>query len=555
MIENIRKYTGLMIVVFALLFVSFLLIDTSSVQNIGGGGAILRIDGKTYNEKEYRRLGSNGFELMQELLNAGNFDLYTFVLGVTMDAEDESSAAEKFFISRILLRSAAEEFGLTPGEDEISARIRGMRSFSGPDGEFNPQAFGTFIERRIGRLGMGERDLRALVADIVIYEKLGEVVGGGLAPLREAILRNHAFERQRVSGAVAHFQLAPFEEAVEPTEDDVREFWENLQDAFTTEPRRAFTYIVAKADLPADISPEEEEPRVFLPEDFALSEAERAAKDAEHRAMLAAKRTEERRTKIRDIAIAVDKFHSDLEVESKQSFEELAEKHGFEVKSSGLFPLSAPPADLGVSIRQTSGGGTVAAELFRIITTNDPFSKISTPLPIGDGQWIIARLDESEASRVKTFEEAGDEARALLIEEQAVKAMTEAAETAIEKINAAMGEGKSFAEAAEAAGLESVHTFQDITAAHEADPAHEPQSLFDSARVVTPGTVADPLIEADRAFILFVESRELVRDEGTDGIIDLLLDQATRGNQSTALVAWMRARTAAANVQQLWKRR
>jgi len=133
--------------------------------------------------------------------------------------------------------------------------------------------------------------------------------------------------------------------------------------------------------------------------------------------------------------------------------------------------------------------------------------------------------------------------------------MTEAANNAITKINEAMAEGKSFAEAAEAAGLDAVHSFENITAAHEADPTHEPQSLFEAARVVTPGSVAELLIEADRAFILFVESRELVRDENVARMIDMQLEQAARGNQSTAQVAWLRARTAAADVQQLWKRR
>lgn len=555
MIENIRKYTGLMIVVFVLLFVSFLLLDTSSVQNIGGGGSVLRVDGRSYNDKEYRRIGMNGLALTQELISSGNYDLYQFLLASTMDAREESGAEEKFFVTRILLQSAAEEFGLQPGEEEISARIRSMQSFTGPDGDFDAQKFSTFLDRRIGRLGMAERDVRAVVSDILIFEKLGDVVGSGLAPLRDTVVRNHALQSQRISGAVAHFELAPFEEAVEPTEDDVRAFWENLQDAFVTEQHRRFTYIVAKPDLPADISAEEEELPTFSFEDLALSEEERAAKDAQHQAELAAKRAEERRTKQRELDLKVDDFLYQLEQKPEASFEELAGEKGFEVKTSELFPQSAPPADLAVALRQSSNAGQVVVELFQIEADEDPFSRISRALPVGEGEWIIARLDETELSRVKTFEEAREEARALYIEDQAVAAMTEAAEAAVGKIKEALAAGQTFAEAAEAAGMESVHAFEDITSAHQPDPATEPQALFETARVITPGTVADVLIESDRAFILYVGEREVVRDENIDQTIDTQLAQMKRANESTALVAWMRARTEAADVQQLWKNR
>ena len=551
MIENIRKYTGLMIVVFVLLFVSFLLLDTSSVQNIGGGGSTLRIDGRTYSDKEFRRIGQNGFELTQELMQAGNFDIYQFLIASTIDARPDSDGVEQFFITRILLRSAAEEFGLKPSDDEISGYIRSLQAFAGPDGDFDSQAYGRFIERRIGRLGMTEADIRALVSDILVFEKLSDVVGSGLSPLRDAVERKVAFDSQRISGAVAHFELGPFEEAVEVTDEGVREFWANLQDAFTTEPRRRFTYIYAKPDLPEDLSEEEEELPEFSFGDLALSEEERAARDAEFQAEQAAKRAEQRREIQRETDKLIEEFFDELIISEGASFESLAEERGLEVKVSEFFPQSDPPADLAVPLRQSSRGGTAAGELFRMVTSPDPFSKISPPLAVGDGGWIVARLDDTEPSRTKTYEEASEEARELYIEEKAVEAMVEAAEAAIEKINEALEEGKSFAEAAEAAGLDQVHVFEDITNDHTPDRRSEPESLFEVARTVAPGTVADVITESARAYILFVEKREMVRDDGVEQQIDMQLAQTTRANESTAFVAWLRARTQAAAVQQL----
>jgi len=554
MIENIRKYTGLMIVVFVILFVSFLLLDTSTMQNIGGGGSVLRIDGQTYNEKEYRRIGQNGFDLTQELIRGGNFDIYQFLIASTLDAADDNDSVEKFFTTRILLRSAAEEFGLQPADSEVSSYIRSLQAFAGPDGDFDPQAFSTFIERRIGRLGMTESDVRDLITDILIFNKLNDVVGSGLAPPRDAIERNDAFENQQISGALTHFEITPFEEAVEPTEEDIRAFWEIYQDTFTTEPRRRFTYIYAKPDMPAEVSSEEEELPEFSFGDLALSEEERAERDAKFQAERAAERAQERRTKQLENDAKIDDFLFELEEQKGTTFEALAEEMGIEVKVTEFFPESDPPADLRAPLRQASRGETVVSELFRMITTADPFSKISHALPVGDSAWIVARLDEAEPSRVKTFEEAQDEARALYIEDQAVEAMAEAAESAIEKIRDAMAEGKSFVEAAAAAGREQVHVFENIGNAHQADPTNEPQGLFEAARIITPGTVADVVTEGDRAFILYVEKRELVKSEDIPQRIDTQIAQTTRANESTAFIAWLRARTQAADVRQLYRR-
>jgi len=554
MIENIRKYTGLMIVVFVVLFVSFLLLDTSSVQSIGGGGSVIRIDGKTYNEKEFRRIGHNGFELSQELIRSGNFDLYQFLIASTMDAVDEGDSVEKFFVSRILLRAAADEFGLRPANSEVSSYIRSLQAFTGPDGDFDSQAYSNFIERRIGRLGMTEADVRGLVADILVFNKLNDVLGSGLTPLRDAVERQDAFENQRISGAVTHFELAPFEAAVEPTDEEVREFWENLQDAFTTEPLRRFTYVYAKPELPEEITEEEEELPELTFADLALSEEERAVRDAAFQAERAAERAETRRKKQLENDAKIDDFLYDLEHQKEVTFESLAEEMGLEVHVSELFSQSEPPTDLAQPLRQSGRGETVAGELFRMVTTVDPLSKISHPLAVDDGGWIVARLDETVASRVKTFEEAKDEARALFIEEKAVAAMIEAAEHAAGKIKEALADGKSFAQATEVAGLSNSHIFENITVAHQPDPVNEPQSLFEAARGVTPGTLAEVITENDRAFILFVESREILKEEIIAQRIDGQLAQTTRANQSTAFIAWMRARTQAANVQPLYRR-
>ncbi|RYD33859.1 MAG: hypothetical protein EOP85_20385 [Verrucomicrobiaceae bacterium] len=168
MIENLRKYTGLMIVVFVILFISFFFLDTSSVRNMSSGQAVLKIAGRTYNDKEFRTLGSSSLELVGALAGAGEYSLYQFMpLSIAMTA-GKDNAEEQFFIARMVLRQAKQDFGVYPGEEEISASLRKMRAFTGPDGKFSADQYRRFIDNFMGRLGLTERDLRDLASDIVL---------------------------------------------------------------------------------------------------------------------------------------------------------------------------------------------------------------------------------------------------------------------------------------------------------------------------------------------------------------------------------------------------
>lgn len=553
MIENIRKYTGLIIFFMALVVFS-LVIGIKDDLFLGGvsGRGVLKIDGRVYSDKEFRNLGGGGFELTSSLARAGDMGLYQFMMGLTTGATGQDDAAEKFFINRILLRQAKDDLGVHPGEQEISDYIRSLRAFAGPDGEFDEATYRRFIEKGIGRLGMTETDLRELASDALASQKINSIVGAGLGVNRDISARNMAFENQRVSGSLARLDIDPFEAAIEPTDEDIKAFWENIQDAFTTEPLRRFTYVIATPDMPAE-DEEADAPETLL--DAVASDEERQAaeaKKAAERAKKAADLAELRRSKEMETGKIVDDFTTRLEDQKGAGFEQLAEESQLEIKTTDLFPLSKPPADLDVNLRASSRGGKAVEELFRIETTSDPISKYSQPIAIGENQWLVARLDGEEKARPKTFEEAKDEARAQYIAENATKAMKAAADEAVAKIKDAMAAGKSFADAAKEAGIEETHDFSKVTADYRADTASEPRNLFEATRNVAPGSIADVVMETDRAFIIHVASREVEKQEDADARIDAQVASASRQNEMIAFMGWLADRVEAAKVQRLY---
>jgi hypothetical protein len=556
MIENIRKYTVLIIFFLVLVVVALVIgIKDDMFRSGAGGQSVLKIAGRTYSDKEFNHLGSGAFELASSLARTGDFGLYQFIMGLSSGATGEQDAAEKFFIGRIILRQAKEEFGVHPGEEEISEYIRGLRAFAGPDGKFNEETYRNFIEKGIGRLGMTEGDLRELAADALAARKINSIIGAGLGVNRDIVALDLALDNQRVSGSLARLDIDPFEEKIQPTDDEIKAYWETLQDAFTTEPLRKFTYIIATPDMPADAAEADDAPET-LAEAAASNEAKAAAekKKAEEKAKKAAELAETLRKKQIEMDSKVDEFSFQLEEKKGAGFEDLAKENGWEVKTTEWFARSSPPKELDVNLRASSRGGKAVDELFRIEPTSDPLSKISQPIAIGENQWLVARLDGEEKSRPKTFEEAKDEARAQYIREKATEAMKTAADEALAKIRESMAAGKSFADAAKEAGINETREFTKVTRDYRPDTAAEPRTLFEAVRHVDPGSFAEVVAEQDRAFIIHVASREVEKQPDAAARVDAQVTSLASQNEMIAFMGWIADRIEAANVQQLNRR-
>lgn len=552
MIENLRKYTGLMIVVFVILFISFFFLDSSSVRNMNSGRAMLKIAGRTYDDKEYINLGKNSLQLAYGLAGSGDFEFIQFA-SLLSNGEQSDQAPEKFFIGRMILRQAKQEFGVYPGEEEISAYLRTLKVFSGPDQKFNAEHYRNFVEKGMGRLGMTEKDLRELTSDVLAFKKINAIVGSGLTVDKDAVAKNLALQNQQISGELAKLELTPFEEKIQPTEEEIKKFWENIQDSFTTEPLRKFTYILV-APEPITEAKVDEAPE-SLADAAASDEAKKAAakKKDEERAKAAAANADSRRTNQLALDAKVDDFLFALETQKGAGFEELAKANNWEVKTTELFARATPPKELDLDLRSSSSGGKAVDLLFKVDVTKDPFSKISSAIAVGENQWVVARLDTEEKSRAKTFEEARADARAQYISEKAAEALKTATNEDITKIKTLLAAGKSFADAAKEVGIPETKPFTAITSTYRPDGATEPQNLFEASRYVDPGTVTDAITESERAFILYVAKREVVKEPNADARIDSEIATGTRGNETYAFSAWINARTDAAKVEQLYK--
>lgn len=540
MIENIRNYSGLMIVTLVALFLGFLFIDVGHLRDAGSRShAYMSIGGRNYDADQYRKLGDSSRQLTEGL------QMYEFLsaMGGFSFGGDPEQASETFFVNRVILREAKDKFGINPSEDEVTEFLKTLPPFQNENHQFDSERYKQIVERNIGGMGLAERDLRELAEDILVHRKLSQVLGSGLTANRDFVSTSLVMNSQQIDTEIARIDIEPFKAKITPTDEEVKTYWDSIQDSFKTEPKRKFTYFVATPQLP---EAKAAEPK---PEDGAAKPEGEAKPDPTQEDP---KLAEERLKKQRELDSKVDDFLYELEQKKGSNFEELAKESGFEIKTTDLFAVDAAPADLAVTVRSSGRGGRAVDSLFGIKETSDPFSKISDAIAVGENQWIVARLDGEEPARTKTFPEAQEEAKAQLIAEKAREAMTKSANESLAKIREAVAAKKSFADAAKEAGLET-KTISSVSGAYRPDPKTEPMELFKAASLVDPGTVADLISEPERCFILFVAKREIVKTPEAGARIDGALANFTQRNSRLAVQSWLAEQVEAAKVQRLYK--
>ena len=191
MIENIRKYTGLMAIVFVLLGAGFLFTMNNGTSSRGGGSGptVLEVYGQSLDGQVYQRMGSTTLQLaseaglhsyinflmapdaqaLQQAMQMGRFghNYYTISKRNNLTEHD----LNRFIANRIILQKAMETMGLYASEEEITETLKSSPVFSTSQGKYDEAAFNLFVDKRLGKLGMTQTDLRDLIRESLCLNK------------------------------------------------------------------------------------------------------------------------------------------------------------------------------------------------------------------------------------------------------------------------------------------------------------------------------------------------------------------------------------------------
>lgn len=580
MIENMRKYTGLMAAVFILLAAGFLF-TMNDISGGGGGGmgsgpTVLEANGRILDQQEYRRMGDSTLQLASEaglhlyvnflivpdapqlqqamqLLQYG-YPNYYRTMGRNLKADDFN----RFISNRIIIQQAMQSMGVRASDEEINTAIMSSPSFSS-EGKFDNAKYASFIEKRLGRLGMTEKDLREIVHESLCLNKIIEIVGGGLLVPRQAAQDLLEAQMQAVSISRVVFNRDDFVEKEQPSEEEIKAYWDTHQDAYKTEEQRRINYILltlppetqvksSPATLPADATEEQKK---------AHAEAEQARLDAEAqvKAQLADKRAQDARSIQKEIDQISQEIYNSEEEKKPLDFAAILTKRNHQIQQTGLFSRSKLPKEIAaLKLRGNfNKGKTIADFIFGHSTASqDPYDLVSDALPVGEHGWIVFTLEEVVEPTLLDYTAARGAARAQLVSENGSIKVKEAAQAARAATAELVKSGKSFDEAAKEQGLTPVQigpfTINDRETQSK-DPSY--RLLHQKASGLNPGDLSETIDENDRSLFFYLISREVEDTEESKQRIESVINNGKNQIMMIAFLNWLQQQYQEADVKGL----
>ena len=566
MIENIRKYTGLMAVVFVLLAVAFLFTMNDINSSRGGpasGSTLLSAHGKNLDQQAYRSMGEGTLHLAasaglnvyinylmappnpQQILQLEAYGLNYYTVSRSNLSDQD---IVRFITNRLTLQKAMNDMGLYASEEAVSESIKKAPGFSS-GGNFDAAAYKVFIEERIGSLGMTEQDLRDIVREELCLKKLISIIGGGLTTPPSAVRDLVESQLQTVTYSRVAFDLESFIKKEEPSEEEIKTYWEAHQDAYQTDETRRINYVLldvpekaplAQKPLAADATEEQKK---------AHEEADKLAK-AQREEEIAAAATKLKR----EINSLSQVFYDIIDEKAPLKFEMNMSENGQTVLKTELFTRSKLPAELSKfnTLRgSVNSGKTLANTIFQIAESSDPYYKLSEPIPVGQNAWIMFTLEEIVKPTLLEYDAARDAARTDLIAENAGKKMKTAAKDAQKIVSEALEAGKDFKTVAK----ENNYTVTQVGpySPSGTPPSNEPSysQLFIKASTLNPNEVSEPIDESSRSLFIHLEKREFEESEQNKGRITSAIETSKRQLSLLTWLNWVEAEAEKANISGL----
>jgi len=580
MIENMRKYTGLMAVVFILLAAGFLF-TMNDISGSGGGGmgsgpTMLEANGRVLDQQEYRRMGDGTLKLASEaglhayvnflivpdaaqmqqamqLLQYG-YPNYYVTMGRNLKADDFN----RFISNRIIIQQAMQNMGVNASDEEINKAIMASPGFA-TEGRFDNTKYANFIEKRLGRLGMTEKDLREVVHESLCLNKIIQIVGGGLIAPRQAAQDLLEAQMQSVSISRVIFNRDDFVEKENPSEDEIKAYWDTHQDAYKTEEQRRINYILLNLPPATQVN----SAPVVLPENandeqkqaHADAEKARLAAEAQVKAELAEKRTKAARGIQKEIDQISQEIYDSEEEKRPLDFAAILTKRNHKLQKTGLFTRSNVPKELSSLVLRGNfnRGKTIADFIFgHSASSQDRYDLVSDALPVGEHGWIIFTLEEVIEPSLQDYVAARAKARAQLVAENGSKKVKEAAKAALDATRKSIESGKSFDDALAEQNLKALplgpFSINDRDTQSK-DPSF--RLLHQKASGLNPGNLSETIDENDRSLFFKLLSREIKDTEESKQRIESVINNSKNQMMMITFLNWLHQQYDLADVKGL----
>jgi hypothetical protein len=399
MLESIRKrQRTLLTIITVVVIVAFAWFYNPSTMRraAGPGGAVGNLNGRVVTVGDLQKI-----ERTIPLIHAIGLD--DFLTGLTTDGRNRDDQFLSFAWNLLLLRDEAKRLEIEPTTEQIRDSEKALPVFQ-TDNAFDPAKYQQFADTMLKPNGLTPGDLDEVARDYARFTGVTQLLKGS-SPLPEAMFRRqYETLNQQLSLAVIRFKKADFESAIKITDEEVQKYYTQHKDTILSPEKR-------KVQVVSFLLNDEQKK---LPEEQKLEAKKPLAEQADAFAQAA--------------------------LQNSAAFDKLAREKALTIQETQQFTIDQPDP----LIAQEPG---LARQAFNL-TTENPVGDVIE----GNDGFYVVKLTNVEPSRPLTLEEAKDRVQRELKDEKVRAAIQAKAKEVREKIDEGMQKGKTFLEAAEAAG-------------------------------------------------------------------------------------------------------
>ncbi|MEO8352806.1 MAG: peptidyl-prolyl cis-trans isomerase [Chthoniobacteraceae bacterium] len=495
MVSILRKHQQtLMIFVTIIVIICFVWLydPTRRGRGVGHEDRIGEIYGRPLSLNDAQRAA-------RKLRVCSELGLMDLIRSLITDGRSEDEQISNFAFNNIVLKHEAEALGIVPTEEQYIEAVKKLPIFQ-TDGHYDANKFNDYIQR-IAAFGFTEQLIEESVMDQLRLARIKELIASTLTPVPSEI--RDVFSRGNQQTEMSYIFIKPddISASVQVTDEDVKKAFEERKDTLRTEEKRKVRFVSFMVD-------------------------QEHAKDVGRQKHALMQQLVDQAS---DFAVAL--------TEKDAKLDGVAEKFGKTVAESPEFTLTNPPEDLDKS-------STVATAAFQL-TKEQPNS---APLTTPNGYYVL-QLAEIIPPQPLTFDEAKPKIEADLKTERTEEALQLKVAAVRAQIAEALKAGKTFTEAAAAAGVtpETLAPFSLVQPGKLEKP--EAMMLVRASRDLKDGQLSDPIPFGGGSLIAHVDKRLPVDDTAFEKEKATLMEEIANYRSESAFEVWLAERRKMANIR------
>ncbi len=494
MVHLMRKYQQtVMLLVTVVVIVSFIwLFNGQQGANRNRAEHAGSVYGRSVSMTQFSR-EQRKFSVCQEL---NLEDLWQSLVG---DARNEKQAIENYVWNSFVLHHEAAALGVVPSTSEVIDAIQKNAVFQ-TNATYDSAKYNAFLER-LGSRGFTGEQIEELISDDLALAKLKTLIGTSLgtapAELRNIFERGH----QKTEVSVVRLKREDVDKSIQVADEEVKKTYEERKDSLKSEELRKVRFV-----------------------EFAPDKSEKPVVG------------KERVTALLQLADRAQNFAVAM-AEKDANIEAVAKKFNAVIVETPAFSANQPPAQL-------SAAQEAVRATFETLTMEAPNSDVI----LSGGAYYVLQLTSITAPSPLSFEQAKASLTAQIKSERVQETLNLKGAELHTKIQAGLTAGKSFAEAAEAAGAkaETLPAFSMSEPLKSDLPDAYPVMIQSSQMEV--GQLSQALPSQTGSVLIHLDKHQPIDEQKFEQERTALSDKVTRGKRNSAVALWIKERRTLAKI-------